>query len=1000
MISSAAAPRVANIPAGAGFADTLAAGIMARWGDDPAALAGIILLLPNRRGLRATREAFLRLTNGRPLLLPRMMPLGDVDADELAFTDDLPGDMAGGAPLPDAVSGLERQLLLARLIRGAPDMAATPAQAARLAAELARLIDAVAAERLDFSRLKGLAPDDYASHWQVTLNFLSIVTEAWPAILADGGRVDPAARRNAVLAAQAAAWTRHPPPMPVIGAGSTGSLPAAADLLAVISTLPQGVVVLPGLDPDMDDESWAAVQADDAHPQYGLSRLLDRLGVSREQVFDWGNAPAPRAMRRRLVAEAQRPADTSERWRELPAELTAGFDGLHRIDAETIEEEATVAALLLRETLETPGRTAALVTPDRNVARRTQAQLRRWGVEVDDSAGQPLSGTPRGGFLRLILRVMAENVHPLAVLALAKHPLTAAGGSSAQCRADARAVERAVLRGPRLAGGLRGLRDALAEAAEDCFDHPDQRMPLLGWAERMEAAFIPLDEAMRAPQPDLASLIRGHVRTAELLATSADEDAPARLWRMPDGEALANFIHDLLQYANHFGSVSAFDYPALLDALLAGAAVRPQRGSHPRLSILGPMEARLAQADRMVLAGLNEGIWPPEPAVDPWMSRPMRQAFGLPSPERRIGLSAHDFAQAMGAEEVFIVRALKADGAPTAPSRWLQRLDTVARALDCENWSDTIAKRYLGWARGLDQPERVVPVRPPAPRPPLAARPRSLSVTEIETWMRNPYAIYAKHILRLKRLDDIAADAGVAERGQAIHAALEHFARNWPDRPPADAEAALLKLGEEAFAPLLARQPDVWAFWWPRFQRVAAWVAEVERRRRPPARVLATEASGRVQLLDAPGGAFTLRAKADRIDRLGDGLLCIIDYKTGTVPAESHMELGYAPQLPLEAAMAMRGGFAGIAAGDVGEIAWWRLSGGATPGDIVTPRKTPAAELAEQAWRGLERLVWAFDDPDAAYLCRPRPDWAPRFDDYAHLARVAEWSAAEGEDGE
>lgn len=1006
-------PRVANIPAGVPFVDALAAGVLARWGDDPARLADITLLLPNRRGVRALRDAFLRRTDGKPLLLPRLSPIGDVDTDELAFFDDLSFDGLGALGvgesdfLPDPVSGTERQFLLSALIRRADGLAATPAQAAKLAGELARLIDAVCAERLDFARLATLAPDDYADHWRQTLEFLKIVTEHWPAILQARGRLDPAARRNAALSAQTALWRRDPPTRPVIVAGSTGTLPAAADLMAVVAGSPQGVVVLPGLDQDMDAESWAAAAAEDAHPQFGLSRLLERLGVDRADVFDWAPdfdrtvgqvsaVDARFALRRRLTAEAQRPAATTERWRELPAELAAGFDSLRRIDAETPEEEAAVAALLLRETLETPGRTAALVTPDRNVARRVQTQLRRWGVEVDDSAGQPLSATPRGAFFRLALQVAAEKAHPLAVLALAKHPLTAAGTSSAECRSLARAAERAVLRGPRLAGGLRGLRDALAEAAENLFDFPEQRPLLLGWAERMEAAFIPLNDAMVERAVPLSRLIRAHVETAQALAAGADPQAPTRLWRMDDGEGLANFIHDLLQYAHYAGEIEPADYPALFDALLAGVVVRPQRGSHPRLSILGPMEARLVQADRMVLAGLNEGVWPPEPPVDPWMSRPMRAAFGLPSPERRIGLSAHDFAQAMGAEEVFLVRAQKADGAPTQPSRWLQRLDAVARALGRENWSAATAARYLGWARLLDKPARVVPVAPPQPRPPVAARPRRLSVTEIETWMRNPYAVYARHILRLRPLEDIAAEPGVADRGRAMHEALEAFAKAYPDRLPADAERRLQAMGDAAFAPLLARQPDVWAFWTPRFARIAAWFVAAESARRPPARVLATEVGGRA-VLDGPAGPFTLTAKADRIDLLGDGGLSIIDYKTGSAPAETHVALGFSPQLPLEAAIAMRGGFSGVDSRRVSEIAWWKLSGGATPGEIRTPKNHSAEELGEQAWLGLERLVWAFDKAETAYYCRPRPEWAPRWDDYAHLARVAEWSAAEGE---
>jgi ATP-dependent helicase/nuclease subunit B len=422
---------------------------------------------------------------------------------------------------------------------------------------------------------------------------------------------------------------------------------------------------------------------------------------------------------------------------------------------------------------------------------------------------------------------------------------------------------------------------------------------------------------------------------------------------------------------------------------MSGVVVRPRYGGHPRLAIWGPLEARLQHADLLILGGLNEGTWPPEPAVDPWLSRPMRRDFGLPPPERRIGLAAHDFAQALGAPEVVLTRSLRVEGTPMVPSRWLQRLDGL---LDSVGLGDALQRVALplAWQAMLDRPDAIRPASPPAPRPPVHARPRRLSATQVETWMRDPYAIYARHVLRLRRLDPLDADPGAADRGNFIHRALEEFVAAHPGALPADALDRLLDCGREAFGPALDR-PSVWAFWWPRFERIARWFIERERERRGALAASFTERRGELQL-PGPAGAFLLTATADRIDAFGDGGLAIIDYKTGQLPKASDVQLGFSPQLPLEAAIAASGGFSGVPDGAVAELAYWRLSGGNPPGEITAIR-ADAAALAAEAKAGLERLIAAFDDRGTAYESRPRADSAPRFSDYDHLARVREWSA-------
>jgi ATP-dependent helicase/nuclease subunit B len=978
MPTDGTAPSVYTIPAHQPFLRTLIAGLFARFGRAPLDLAGITLLLPSRRACRSLREAFLAEGDGTPMLLPRMTALGDIDADDI--------DLAGGDTLPDgldlppALPETRRLLLLSRLVL-ARDASLLPAQAAALARDLARLIDQAHTERIGFERLAELVPAELARHWQITLDFLRIVTEHWPAILSAEGALDPALRRNRLIEAQAALWQREPPAQPVIAAGFGGAVPAAADLLALLATLPQGAVVLPGVDTAAPAPLWQAIRADPTHPQHGLAELIDHLGVAHDALPDWHAAPGGNPGRTQLAMEAMRPASVSDQWRALETLPEGALTGLARLDCPGPQEEAGAIALLLRERLETPGATAMLVTPDRGLARRVTAELKRWKIDIDDSAGTPLNRTPPGIFLRLIADAVLERLAPVPLLALLKHPLAAAGFSPARCRALVRRLERLALRGPRPAPDLAGLHQAV----------PESDTELAELLARLEPILAPLLDPAPA---GFAERIAGHIRAAETLAASDIEIGSDRLWAGEAGEALAGFVAELHQAAADFPAIAASDYPMLLESLLAGKVVRPRFGRHPRLQILGTLEARLQQADLVVLGGLNEGVWPATGGHDPWMSRPMRRDFGLKALEAEIGLSAQDFVGGFTAPEVVLTRALKAEGAPTVPSRWLLRLDTVLAATEA---ALPAALPHLSWQRRLDRPETFQPFPPPEPRPPVAARPTALSVTEIETWMRDPYAIYARHVLGLDPLDPLDADPGVAERGTFIHQALDRFVRDYPQDLPVDALEKLLAHGRAAFGDALDR-PGVWAFWWPRFERIARWFLAEEAQRRPLLAGMLTERRGRLVLPVTPRG-FTLAAKADRIDRLKAGGLIIIDYKTGALPPRAEVMAGFSPQLPLEAAIAAAGGFEGVDPAEVTGLAFWRLSGGDPAGEIRSAGDEAASPdtLASQARAGLEALIRAFEDPATPYLARPHAGFAPRYGAYGHLARLAEWGGGETE---
>ncbi len=954
---------VFTIPPDLCFVSTLAEGLWRRVEGDPLALSSYAIYLPTRRACRALREAFLRATGARAALLPRLQPLGDVDETELDFFDP-----AVLAEAPPAISPLRRQMLLTQLVLK-KDSSLPMDQAASMADALGKLLDQMQSEEKDFAAFEALVPDLYAQHWQETLLFLEIVTREWPHVLKKEGCVDPALRRRMVLDAQAQTWREKPPAHPVIAAGSTGSIPAVGRLMAAIAELPCGEVVLPGLDVSLDEVAWQEI--DDTHPQATMKAWLDSVKKRRAEVKFWEGREGARPARARLLSETMRPAKVTESWRDLTAREIPpeAVQGLSYLELEHHREEADVIALRLRAALEEPERTAALITPDRALAARVAASLRRWGIEADDSAGTPLPAWPAGSFLGDLLAAAAPEASPVDYLALLKHPLAAAGVDPPECRRRARKIETKIWRGVRLAGGWRGAAQALAQ----------EEAALAAWLEEIAEAFAPLTENWREKKT-FDDHLAAHIALAEKLA-----EAP-RLWSGEAGEAAGEWLADLKSAAAGFPLLTGADYARLFPALMAAISVRPAYGSHPRLSILGPLEARLLHHDVTLLGGLNEGVWPPAPPVDPWLSRPMKTALGLPSPERRIGLAAHDFVCAACAGDVLITRARRVGAVPSVPSRFVLQLETVLKAVLLEA-SLAPERPWRVWARSLDRPEKDAPMPPPAPCPPLAARPTKLSVTEIGTWMRNPYAIYAKHILNLKKLDEIDADVSAAEHGTVLHEALEKFLAQTLENWPEEALALLLEEGRRAFAPY-ADRPQVKAFWWPRFERIAAWFTQNEESRRAEGVApLAVEAKGNMAFC---GGAFTLSGRADRLDRLEDGRLAIIDYKTGAVPKKKDVMAGYEPQLALLALMAEAGRMKDVAPAQVAEVAYWRMQGGKEP----VAMDLYAEELEAQqvkARNGLENLVKAFSDPATPYEVSPKPALAPRYDDYKHLARLEEW---------
>lgn len=1046
----AKSPRVFTIPAGAPFLPTLAEAVLSGRlaplpRGDPLALADVTILLPTRRSVRALREAFEKI-GGTATILPVIRPIGDVSEEDHLLN---PGIDTGTDRLllPPAISKLSQRLALTRLtlawgravrrdllqITPGEDVLipASASDALRLAGDLARLLTDMYLAGIPWENLKNLVPEDHSRYYQITLDFLKIAAEAWPAYLAEKGFADPASRRNQLIRAEAERLRNFGSRGPIIAAGSTGSIPATAALLRAISSLENGAVVLPGLDQSLDEEAWAAIGGPDSdrpvdgHPQFAMKQLIEAIGILRADVISIARPARAIRVRSRIVSEALRPAETTENWAEFkaaetnPRAVRAALAGVDLVVARHEQEEALAIAIAIREAVETRGNVMiALATPDRNLARRVGIELSRWRLSIDDSAGQPLDGMPAGVFARLLAEAACSDGDPVKLLALLKHPFAAFGmkrnEKGSDCRRAARSLELALFRGRRVVGGIAALPGALAEArasvAEGATGHvPWSRRRLRDW--QWELATTLVESLQRVIGPIEARLNSGvDVPVAEATAllvaalngAAADESGRVDLWSSPDGVELEDLLTGLTEDQAKALAIDPSHYADFLAVLMSDVMVQRPVGADPRIHIWGTLEARLQSVDLLILGGLDEGVWPAETRTDPWLSRAMRGEIGLPPPERRIGLAAHDFAEGVAAPRVILTRAGKREGAPTVPSRWLQRL-TALLGEDATAAMTARGERYIAIARDIDKvaAQKVQPARRPKPTPPIAARPRTLSITEIETLVRDPYAIYARRVLKLEELEPLGRAPDYALRGSLMHGALGVFTESWQGPFDETALGRLLETGTTTLAEI-ADFPDIHAIWAIRFAAMARWFIDWEAKRAGAVGKRHAEISGEVDI-PAPAGPFKLRGRADRIDLMGDGTLAIYDFKTGTVPSAKQVLTGFSPQLGLEAAMTRLGAFdEGFRDRSVSTLAWIGLSRAARQGadtirsaaDKLTPDGVGEKVLAE-----FSALIAAFDDEHRPYLSRARPMFETRYGSpYDHLARVREWTLVESEE--
>lgn len=1043
-------PRVATIPSGhpflAVFVEQFLSGALFGRSTplQPDEVAAARIFVPTRRAGDAL-AAVLAASAGRVggVLLPRIIPLGDEDMLEDAAL--LTAGEGGDGDLPAAVPPLDRRLYLFEMVDGwrraiasqrAEDgqrepfyVASSRSDAFALAGDLARLIDETIIEDVPLSRLTGALPERYdpALHdvyWTLTQRFLEIAAGQWPEVLVELNMLDIAERLKRQVRSLATHLSATVQRGPVVVAGSTGSVAATGDLMAAVARLPMGAVVLPGLDLLLDTEAWDRIGDEQselptrfAHPQVLLKRTLARIGVTRTEVMRLSD-PALDDTRASLASEIFRPAECTAAWQARPpsgAVLDDAAARLRLIETADEREEALAIALVLRETLETPDATAALVTPDRALARRVITELERWGVNVSESAGQPLDGTPLASLARLALAAAAPAAGAVDLLALLRHPLARLG--SGQETGDAvDTIEIAAMRGRRLTGGAAGLVAALRREADRT---PGARDPAprrrctaddlagaLGLAERLAAALAGLAAPFAEGTAPLRTAAIAHKAVCEALL--ADGPVIAGWPDGEDGRALGQVFSAIIEARSDGPEVTLDDYAGMFDQLVGEANVRLWRPGHPRLKIWGLLEARLLDADRLVLGGLNEGVWPPDVRSDPFLNRPMRIALSLQPPERRVGQTAHDFMMLLGGREVFLTRAARKEGTPAIASRFVRRLSAYLGSATMERLRGK-GQPYLDWARALDAPRSVTPAERPSPRPPANLFFERMNLTEVETLYRDPYTLFARRVLKLDPLDPIDPPIDARDRGNAVHQALADYTRSFAGHLPEDGVAALTAFGKDAFAAVAREDAETVAFWWRRFELFVPWFVAWDRKRRAGTHRLHVECGGRLPLDLVGGHRLMLHARADRIEigetLLGAPELRIIDYKTGTPPSAKEVMAGHQPQLPLTAALVARGAFPDIDPESAGDVALAYVhvaqSRGAGKEQRIASKDEPLTQVIERQFEALRLHLDQYLLGQRGFTSHRLPKSTSYRSEYDHLARHLEWSlAGDSDDGE
>jgi ATP-dependent helicase/nuclease subunit B len=995
-------PRVYNIAPGGNFLEVFAKEVLLGFpfdGENRKALPLHLwtILLPTRRASRSLADSFAKQSGKKALLLPKIQPIGDIDLADF-------GDNSSNSGISEAISRTGYLLMLLDLLKDwaaqnpqvliANEIAMSSVKSLALATSLLELVEQMEVEETNLDALADAYLSDLSEHRNSILSLLGLLKVELPRKLYEEKRIGPAARRSLLIRLEAHRIATARLKGPIIAAGSTGTIPATRQLLKTIAHHPQGAVILPGLDQYMSDEDWEIIGSD--HPQFTLRTLVSALELERQDIKVLGQ---PNTARNYLSSEMMRPSASTEKWHTLLPPMTRDFnlalDKLCILAARDRHIEARSIALILRNALEIPGQTAALVTPDRDLAKRVKTELLRWNISIEDSAGEPLINHGLASLAALTLDAISNGIKSSDILGLLSHVDCTMGMTREKFLHQLRNFEIVVLRGYSNDIGPAGWKQGFMRALEA--KHANSRahslIGILG-VEDWQSLEHFIDNLTDIFSTFFTQVDKGNSECLSGFRTLLKQLAPEADWSKPENHILEKTLEQLAQDAFRLKSSSSKEWFEILLQMLREQKLQTYEFSHPRLAMYGVLEARLLPADILILGGLNEGTWPAQPNPGPWLNRSMRSTFQMQQPERDIGVSAHDFVQALGYKTVYITWSQRLLGSPQIPSRWILRLQAVLAAVGLKQPLQN-GSYWLDMAQAIDASETLTPFNKPQPKPPITTRPLQFSVTEVEKLIRDPYAIYAKKILKIEPLPALSREPGAALRGTLFHNALKIWNQQQPIHMLDNSLRILLVAGEEVFSSL-KDDPEIRSFWWPRFKTIAAWMVSQEFEFRKNAQTVSAELEGHLSF-SIEGVHHRLTARADRIDILKNSRARILDYKSGQPPTAKEVISGMSPQLSLEAAILAGGGFKGIDSSGAEEFIYVHITGSNPPGDLIYIDPTPKIsldELAQKHLNGFRNLLTKYQRATQAYFPRVALQKEEQPSDYDHLSRHLEWMLA------
>lgn len=941
--------------------------------NDKLSLSNFTILLPSRRSCNELKRIFLENSSNSAIILPNIRAIGDIDYDDLVLKQINKNDLENFSDFSNNTSRIKYKILLIKeLLKWAKSSNKnlfkdiTIEQASNLALELEKFLNEVNRNGLNLDDLEKIVDDEYSQHWQEVLNFLEIFGKKWNKFIKDNNVISVVDFKSRMIEFNAEYFKKNKPLNPIVIAGVSGSVKSTCEFIKSLIKYDNCYYFFKDLNKNLTEDEWKEIGV--FHPQYSFKNLLDNcINCERDRVknLEFNNCLIVNPIIEKILSFSMLPYNETHKWQSKLNIKKEDFSHISKIECNNSFEELSVISLITKHVHETSNDNVAIITSDEIFANQLAVELKNLNLDVNNAFGNKISRTEVVKFLFLILDVIKNKYETVAFLSLLKHDFTLFGYNKNELNRLTLLLEDKILRGY----GNLGCEGILKKVNE--FGN----LELIDFIKKIMETL----DKFKCEKLNFQSVIKLHIELAENIASNSEVVGSNAFWNnSKNGDELLNFFNEVIKESESYGDIKNCDeYSYLLDYLIAENSYSDRYSIHPMVNIISPQEAKLINYDLIILTNLNDGRFPPHISTDPWMSKSMRKAFGLPDRDELIGNFAYDFTQFLCNKKVILTRSLKEDGVPTVKSKYLMRLETF---LLCQNhlkleenniWKEVFKKRNFA--------EQNIIIKRPKPKPPLDRRPRELYATKIEKLMNNPYDIYAEKILNLKKKDDFYENKIFAFFGSAVHEALENYIKNYKAAEFAKLYEKLIKYGKESFDKYFTDETSRELFF-IRFSNIAEWFIEQDE---------AVRASGynvyaeRIEKLYMKNIDFTIAAKIDRIEENEFGSINIIDYKTGNTPSTSDVLTAKKPQLIIEAIV--------LENKKTDKLVYWSIKG---KGDEkIQEIDSDICELVNKGRDGIVRLITHFNVFENSYIATAFDlnDQNHYASDYKHLSRVEEW---------